>query len=250
MSFCGHEFCLGWPACRLAQTTDQARQGRVVIEALRASDAGAPDVMPPRREGVSTVGYDTAREIAAYVDEQGGSHSSAEAAQGMYHAAVAEVLRKREELPTEVRCRDGVLVEEVDRAEMFARELAEHLARNPQIGLPEDSAARKEYPMVEGLLDYAPDALAEISRGSWVGNQKHNPGEPLHHARGKSMDHANCVVRHLKDRGTFDRIQTKDGRVFYVRHSVWAAWRSIMLLQEELERDGAPMARGARKAGA
>lgn len=61
----------------------------------------------------------------------------------------------------------------------------------------------------------------------------------MHHARGKSNDHADCVVRHLLDRGTVDT----DG----VRHSVKVAWRALALLQEELERDeGAPLARGAK----
>ncbi len=115
--------------------------------------------------------------------------------------------------------------------------------------LPEDSAARKTYPMCAGLLDYFPDALAEVARGSYVGNEKHNPGEPLHHARGKSMDHADCIVRHLAARGTWDTIVTKDGREFKVRHSAWVAWRALALLQEELEAAGAPLARGARKAG-
>lgn len=38
--------------------------------------------------------------------------------------------------------------------------------------------------------------LALISK---EGNDKHNPGEPLHHARGKSMDHGDCLLRHLMD---------------------------------------------------
>ncbi len=118
-------------------------------------------------------------------------------------------------------------------------------APKPTPGLPQDSASRKTYPMCAGLLDYFPDALAEVSRGSYVGNEKHNPGEPLHHARGKSMDHADCIIRHLAARGTWDVIELKDGRTFRVRHSVWVAWRALALLQEELETDGAPMARGA-----
>jgi hypothetical protein len=43
--------------------------------------------------------------------------------------------------------------------------------------------------------------VAELSR---AGNEKHNPGEELHHARGKSNDHADCILRHLVDRGTVD----------------------------------------------
>ncbi len=107
--------------------------------------------------------------------------------------------------------------------------------------LTTDSAARKAIPIVSGCIDYFPAALAAVARLSQVGNDKHNPGEPLHHARGKSMDHADCIVRHLLDRDTIDT----DG----IRHSVKVAWRALALLQEELEREeGAPLARGARAA--
>lgn len=101
-----------------------------------------------------------------------------------------------------------------------------------------DSATRKTFPMAAGLLDYFPDALAEVSRVSYLGNQKHNPGEPMHHARGKSMDHADCIVRHLVGRGGFDGD---------LRESAALAWRALALLQEELERElGLPLPRGAR----
>ena len=63
--------------------------------------------------------------------------------------------------------------------------------------LPTDSVKRKRIPMCSGLLDYFPDACAAIAEVSHLGNEKHNPGEPLHHSRGKSMDHADCIMRHL-----------------------------------------------------
>ena len=85
-----------------------------------------------------------------------------------------------------------------------------------------------------------PAALAEIARLSKAGNDKHNPGEPLHWARGKSMDHADCIMRHLVDRGKIDT----DG----ITHTAKVAWRALALLQEELEAAGAPLARGARVA--
>lgn len=112
--------------------------------------------------------------------------------------------------------------------------------------LPTDSAERKRIPMARGLLDYFPAALAEVARVSWIGNEKHNPGAELHHARGKSMDHADCIVRHLIDRGKIDRVELPDGRVFEVSHTAYVAWRALALLQEELEARGAPLPRGAR----
>lgn len=114
--------------------------------------------------------------------------------------------------------------------------------------LPEDSAARKNIPLCTGVLDYFPAALVEVARISKAGNDKHNPGEPLHHARGKSMDHADCILRHLMDRGGMDEIEMEDGTAVQIRHSACVAWRALALLQEELEAAGAPLARGARVA--
>ena len=105
--------------------------------------------------------------------------------------------------------------------------------------LPTGSAARKNVPLARGVLDYFPAALAAVAELSRAGNEKHNPGEDLHWARGKSMDHADCIMRHLVDRGTVD---PEDG----ISHSVKIAWRALALLQEELEAKGAPMPRGAR----
>lgn len=99
-----------------------------------------------------------------------------------------------------------------------------------------DSATRKTYPMARGLLDYFPDALAEVSRVSYLGNEKHNPGEDMHHSRGKSNDHADCIARHLVERGGFDII-TIDGVEHKIRHSGSLAWRALALLQEELEQE-------------
>lgn len=81
--------------------------------------------------------------------------------------------------------------------------------------------------MAAGLADYFPDALAYVSHVSFLGNEKHNPGEPLHWARGKSMDHADCIMRHHQERGTLDPEGT--------RHTGQLAWRAMALLQEELE---------------
>jgi hypothetical protein len=115
--------------------------------------------------------------------------------------------------------------------------------------LPSDSEARKGIPLTTGLLDYAPAALAEIAKMSRIGNLKHcEPGEPLQHKRGVSADHADCIARHLIDRGTTYIETLKDGSTVSVRHSAALAWRAIMLLQEELEAEGATMARAATPA--
>ena len=101
------------------------------------------------------------------------------------------------------------------------------------ISMPLDAAERKRRPVVTGLLDYFPDALLAVAELSLVGNEQHNPGEPLHWARGKSTDQADTLVRHLMERGTLDT----DG----VRHSAKAAWRALALLQEEIEAEDKAM---------
>lgn len=103
--------------------------------------------------------------------------------------------------------------------------------------LPTDRQARKDIPIVTGVLDYFPDALAEIAKVSLAGNKQHNGDQPLHWARGKSMDHADTIVRHLMERGTLDT----DG----MRHSAKVAWRALAQLQQELEDAGAAMSRGS-----
>lgn len=90
-----------------------------------------------------------------------------------------------------------------------------------------NSQARKDAPLATGVIDYFKNALWEVARVSKSGNDQHNPGMPLHWSKGKSADHADCIVRHLADRGTLD----DDG----MRHSAKLAWRALALLQEELE---------------
>lgn len=95
--------------------------------------------------------------------------------------------------------------------------------------LPVDSKERKALPICTGVLDYFPLALVEVAKCSKAGNDQHNPGQSLHWAKEKSTDHADCIIRHLMDRGTVDR----DG----VRHSAKVAWRALALLQTEMEND-------------
>lgn len=114
-----------------------------------------------------------------------------------------------------------------------------------QTTLPTDSAARKEYPLFRGLLRYFPAALAGVAQHSKQGNDKHNPGEDMHHARGKSSDHADCIVRHLIDLAD---MEASDASVRLLLTEVNAlAWRALALSQELHEKyGGAPLAPGAR----
>ncbi len=104
--------------------------------------------------------------------------------------------------------------------------------------LPTDPKERKAIPIGTGVFDYFPAAFIELAKVSKAGNDQHNPGQPMHHARGKSTDHFDTAIRHLMERGTRD----VDGQ----RHTAKALWRIAAMLQEECEADGAPLARGAR----
>ena len=90
-----------------------------------------------------------------------------------------------------------------------------------------DPNERKQIPLYSGLMRYFPDALCEVAHCSWVGNSQHNPGQPLHWARGKSTDQEDCLMRHLMQKGSMDN----DG----IRHSAKVAWRALAMLQLEIE---------------
>ena len=94
----------------------------------------------------------------------------------------------------------------------------------------DEKTRRKQHPLTTGVLDYFPDALMAVAHVSFVGNEQHNPGQPLHWDRAKSTDEADALMRHLKDRGKMDT----DG----TRHSAKVAWRALAILQKELEQEG------------
>jgi hypothetical protein len=95
------------------------------------------------------------------------------------------------------------------------------------MSLPSESKARKRVPIASGVLDYFPDAIAEVARVSQAGNDQHHPGAPLHWDRSKSTDEADALMRHFMERGELDT----DG----MRHTAKVAWRALAMLQKELE---------------
>lgn len=87
-----------------------------------------------------------------------------------------------------------------------------------------ESQRRKDTPVWSGVLRYFPDAIAAVARLSKAGNDKHNPGEPLHWSRGKSNDHGDCLVRHQL---TPDELDPETNEL----HAVAVAWRALAQLQ-------------------
>jgi hypothetical protein len=103
---------------------------------------------------------------------------------------------------------------------------------NHGLHLPTGAKERKALPICTGVLDYFPKALAAVAEVSRIGNDQHNPGQPLHWAKGKSTDHADCAIRHFAERGTVDVV---DGG----RHTAKAAWRVLAHLEMEIEAEEA-----------
>lgn len=118
--------------------------------------------------------------------------------------------------------------------------------------LPVDSKARKDYPIFRGCLRYFPAAIAGIAKISKLGNDKHNPGEEMHHARNKSADQGDCIIRHLIDvedllaaysRNSEDRVTPEE----ILNEVNQMAWRALAFSQELHEKFGAPLAPAAKK---
>ncbi len=88
---------------------------------------------------------------------------------------------------------------------------------------------RKKIPVYSGVINYFPDAIKEVAKCSYAGQQQHNPDKPLAWDRSKSGDELDALMRHLIDAGTMDT----DG----VRHSAKVAWRALANLQKEIENE-------------
>lgn len=103
----------------------------------------------------------------------------------------------------------------------------------PGRGLPVMDSERKALPIFMGVLMYFPDALLEVARVSQLGNDQHNPGEPLHWAREKSTDQMNTALRHMMDHA-LGNVKDDGGKTY---HLAKAAWRNLAELQLTIEKE-------------
>lgn len=100
--------------------------------------------------------------------------------------------------------------------------------------LPTDAKERKQLQLYTFMFKYFPDAWLEVVRVAHLGNEQHNPGEPLHWARGKSTDQMNAAFNHIFDYGLGVK---KDSSGSY--HLSNAIWRLMAQLQLDLEAEAA-----------
>jgi len=98
--------------------------------------------------------------------------------------------------------------------------------------LPTDPKERKQLQLYTFMFNYFPDAWLEVVRIARLGNEQHNPGEPLHWARGKSTDQMNAAFNHVFDYGTGQRVDSDGGY-----HLAKAVWRLMAQLQLDVEQD-------------
>lgn len=111
---------------------------------------------------------------------------------------------------------------------LFAGEMPEDVA--PANPVPQSiSAQRKASPVFSGVLNYFPDALMVVARVSKAGNDKHNPGQPLHWSRDKSNDHMDCAGRHMLTPYEVDA----DSREIHLANAVWRLLAELQIFEEK-----------------
>ena len=97
--------------------------------------------------------------------------------------------------------------------------------------LPTDPKARKAMPAFTGVILYFPDVWGEVAKVSVLGNEQHNPGEPLHWERGKSTDQLDAAFRHMIDHGSGNPRDT-DG-TYHLAKGIWRLSAELQLTIEK-----------------
>ena len=114
--------------------------------------------------------------------------------------------------------------------ELIAEERQRVIAQNGNNGEHyETNEERKDTPIFSGVLKYFPDALKEVAKCSFIGQQQHNPDKPLAWDRSKSGNEYDSLTRHLIDSSNED--YDIDGTL----HKAKIAWRALAGLQKHLE---------------
>lgn len=189
--------------------------------------------------------------VVAYIRPNTGDHPDHPPVEGGYRGDPADAdAPATERLASSALAEHDFGAESPDAPSPRATVIAEAMLRDAvrtdppratrKLPTPEDDAERKAIPVWSGCVRYFPSALLEVAKVSKAGNDQHNPGQPLHWAQGKSMNQVDTAARHLLD------ADAVEGTPEEISHLAQAAWRVLARLQLACQREGAPLAPGAR----
>ena len=94
-----------------------------------------------------------------------------------------------------------------------------------------DPAVRKRIPVASGFFKYFPNAIKCVSIVSRVGNDQHNPGQPLHWAKEKSRDEEDAGARHTLDALSGEPTDPALAELEELGHLAQRAWRAMAALE-------------------
>lgn len=114
----------------------------------------------------------------------------------------------------------------------------------PKPGLTTDPVARKQLQLYTFMFEYFPLAWLEVVRVARLGNDQHNPGQPLHWAREKSTDQMNALFNHLFDYGLGQKRDTSGSY-----HLANLIWRASAQLQLDIEKENGTDTRRPSESG-
>lgn len=103
-------------------------------------------------------------------------------------------------------------------------------AQEAEATVTDRAQQRKNTPVYSGVLAYFPNALLEVSKASYIGQQQHNPDKPLAWDREKSGDELDAMIRHLLDHARGEIYDT-DG----IPHMSKVSWRALAYLEKMVE---------------
>jgi hypothetical protein len=86
-------------------------------------------------------------------------------------------------------------------------------------------------PAFTGVMMYFPGVWGEVAKVSKLGNDQHNPGQPLHWEREKSKDHMDSAFRHMIDHGS-GTLTDIDG-TFHLAKAIWRLCAELQLTIEK-----------------
>lgn len=103
----------------------------------------------------------------------------------------------------------------------------------PTLSLPSGAADRKALPIWTGVIKYFPAVWPEVAHVSVIGNEQHNPGQPLHWSRGKSTDQLDAAFRHMLDHANGNTLDS-DG-AYHLAKAIWRLCAEFQLFLEKEE---------------